>query len=377
MRWIPVCVICISLPVAADEAIQFQAQVIDDNVGRVCYAVTTADVNGDGRRDIVGLTENRVIWYENPSWEPHVILEDQTPADNVCIAPYDIDGDGQIDFALGAGWTKIGTLHWISRKPDPQEKWTVHAIGEERSTHRMRFADVLGTGKPQLVVSPLLATSGKGARLLAFEIPANPATDRWKETVLNADMNRMHNHWHADINHDGHIDTLTASREGLHLVQRGANGFTAERLSSGATADELDQNGSGEVRFGRIKEKGLIATVEPMHGHSVVTYSPSADGWQREVVDTGFQRGHAISLTDLNGDGSDEIIFGHSDTPGTFGVIVYHSPATPGDKWQRIVVDAGGMATEDLLVEDLTGDGRPDIVAGGRASHNIKLYVQK
>ena len=35
------------------------------------------------------------------------------------------------------------------------------------------------------------------------------------------------------------------------------------------------------------------------------------------------------------------------------------------------------MATEDLFVLDLTGDGRPDILAGGRNTHNVKLYVNK
>ena len=29
------------------------------------------------------------------------------------------------------------------------------------------------------------------------------------------------------------------------------------------------------------------------------------------------------------------------------------------------------------LLADLTGDGRPDIVAGGRATHNVKLYVNQ
>jgi len=45
-------------------------------------------------------------------------------------------------------------------------------------------------------------------------------------------------------------------------------------------------------------------------------------------------------------------------------------------QWQKHVIDTGGVATEDLVVADLTGDGHPDIVAGGRATHNVKLYVQ-
>ena len=46
------------------------------------------------------------------------MIEDQTKKDNVCIAPYDIDGDGQVDFALGADWrpsdtVNSGTIQWL------------------------------------------------------------------------------------------------------------------------------------------------------------------------------------------------------------------------------------------------------------------------
>jgi hypothetical protein len=46
-----------------------------------------------------------------------------------------------------------------------------------------------------------------------------------------------------------------------------------------------------------------------------------------------------------------------------------------GTVWKKQILDEGGMATEDLIVADLTSDGRPDILAGGRATHNVKLYV--
>src|SRR5690606_26105922 len=131
----------------------------DPQIGKICYAVTSADVDGDGLQDIVAVTENRVLWYRNPTWEKRLVVEDQTPRDNVCIAAYDIDGDGQIDFALGAGWTQTGTIHWLKRGPSLEDRWSVHFIGEERWVHRMQFADVLGTGTPQLVLSPLNATS--------------------------------------------------------------------------------------------------------------------------------------------------------------------------------------------------------------------------
>ena len=357
----------------------FRERIIDPHVGNVCYAVTLADVDGDAKQDIVAVSENRVLWYQNPTWKPRVIIKDQTPRDNVCIAAMDIDGDKKIDFALGAGWTKTGTIHWLRRGASLDDPWKVHAIGEERWLHRMRWADVLGKGRPQLVISPLNATVGGGVRLTAFEIPKDPTKDRWAPTVLNRELNRMHNHWHVDFNRDGVVDTLTASREGVHLIRRSREGWSKTKLGTGATAKNPNQNGAGEIKTGRLKGGAVfIATVEPMHGNSLVVYTAAKQKgrlWKRHVADQGFKRGHALWTADVDGDGSDEIVFGHSDTPRVPGVNVYDAMDETGAKWKKHVVDAGGMATEDLIVADLTGDGRPDIVAGGRATHNVKLYV--
>lgn len=384
MRFVLTALICLLLtelnawgqiPVA-----RFQEQVVDPNIGKVCYAVTLTDVNGDKKVDIVAVSENRVLWYENPTWQPRVMIADQTVADNVCIAPFDIDGDGQIDFAVGAGWSgkNTGTIQWLRRGKSLDEKWSVHAIGAEKTLHRMRFADVLGTGKPQLTISPLNASQGNGVRVIAFEIPKNPERDRWPETVLNSDLNRMHNHWHLDLNGDGVIDTLTASREGVTLIERRGSDFTATRLGAGAKANDPNMNGAGEIKTGKlIGGKQFITTVEPMHGTMLSVYTPSQEPngeWERHVIDEGFKRGHALWVADFNGDGSDDIVMGHSDTPQAFGVNVYLSEDGSGKNWKKIVVDAGGMATEDIEVADLNGDGRPDIVAGGRATHNVKIY---
>lgn len=364
----------------ADAFPEFERITLDPNIGKVCYAVTSADVNGDGKPDAVAVSENRVLWYENPSWKPHVILADQTPLDNVCIAAHDIDRDGRIDFALGAGWTKIGTIHWIARSSNPDDKWTVHMLGEEKSLHRMRFADVLGKGEPQLVLSPLLASTGNGVRLLALEIPADPTKERWPTTVLSSDLNRMHNHWHLDFDGDDRVDTLTASREGVHLVTRTSDGFAQTKLGSGIAADDPDQRGAGEIKTGRLKDGTMfITTVEPMHGHTLAVYTKPSSGtaWTHHVIDSGFKRGHALWCADMDGDDDDEIVFGHSDTPDVPGVNVYDCSGGDPAKWDKHVIDAGGIATEDLVVEDLTGDGLPDILAGGRATHNVVLYVNK
>ena len=41
---------------------------------------------------------------------------------------------------------------------------------------------------------------------------------------------------------------------------------------------------------------------------------------------------------------------------------------------RKILVDDGEMATEDLVLADLNQDGFMDVIAAGRATHNIKIY---
>lgn len=371
---IPVC--------AADGFPAFDAFTVDPEIGKVCYAVTTADVDSDGRPDIVAVSEREVLWYRNPKWEKHVVISDQTIRDNVCIAVHDIDRDGRIDFALGAGWTGTGTLQWLSRGDTLDKPWTVHLIGEERWTHRMRFADVLGKGEPQLVVSPLNRTVGDGVRLLAFEIPAQPAADRWKTSVLSSNLNRMHNHWHPDLDGDGHVDTVTASQEGIHWIRRSGDDWSQIRIGNGISGQAT---GAGEIKSGRLDDGAtFLVTVEPMHGTSVAVYFAGKDKmkpWKRFVIEDQLRRGHAIWTGDIDRDGSDEILVGHSDPgPGKVkgpGLMVFDCRDGNPDHWHKQVIDDGGIACEDARLVDLNGDGWLDIIAGGRASHNVKAYLNQ
>jgi hypothetical protein len=56
---------------------------------------------------------------------------------------------------------------------------------------------------------------------------------------------------------------------------------------------------------------------------------------------------------------------------------VIYDVARDGAVNAKHTVDAGGMATEDLTVADLDGDGRPDIAASGRRTSNVKIYFNR
>jgi hypothetical protein len=43
-------------------------------------------------------------------------------------------------------------------------------------------------------------------------------------------------------------------------------------------------------------------------------------------------------------------------------------------QWNTVSIDDNEMACEDLQVADLNGDDKKEIIAAGRASHNLKIY---
>jgi hypothetical protein len=384
---------------AAGQPPAFQVQEIETGLG-IGYAVRLLDLNGDDRLDIAVVDTNRVVWYENPSWKRHTLIEDQTKRDNVCFAPYDIDGDGHIDFALGADWRPAdtvasGTLQWITRGPPGAQRWTVHPIGAEPTLHRIAWADIDDDGRAELLVVPLFGrgTSREGnyqqrpLRILAYKIPDDPVRGPWQPWVINEQLHVAHNFFPTDLDDDGRLDILVASYEGITLLQRqGPRGqlgtWTAARLHEGNQEDPHGSRGASEIKVGRLASgEKYIATIEPWHGHQVVVYRldpPQVmrpQRWNRHVLDDRLKWGHAVWCANLDADADEELIIGvrdNRDDSTLCGVRLYDPQ--PDGTWKCTLLDPGGVAVEDLAAGDLDGDGRIDIVAVGRATRNIRIY---
>jgi hypothetical protein len=382
---------------AEPSAPRFRMKELETKLG-VGYAVLIADVNGDGKPDIIVVDTTRVLWYENPTWKRRTIIEGMTRADNVCASAYDIDGDGKLDLALGADWKPFntkegGTLQWLKQGKNIDDPWALYPIGEEPTVHRIRFIDLYGEGKPRLVVTPLMGrnatkeknwTDGSPVRILAYAIPKDPTKDRWVPDVIDEGLHVVHNFAPVPSAAGKGTDLLTASYEGVSLLTPTGPGKWGRKLLGDGNQDNPNSNrGSSEIKRGHLKGgHKFIATVEPWHGNQVVVYTePAAAGekWERHVIDERLKWGHAVWCADLDGDGSDELVIGVRDDLSKndgerCGVRVYKALDDKGAKWQRNDVDPGGVAVEDLAVADLDGDGRPDIIAVGRATKNLRVY---
>lgn len=364
----------------------------------VGYAVLVADLNEDKKPDIVVVDSKRVIWYENPTWKVHTILSGKTKPDNVCIAAHDLDGDGHLDLILGADWKPFntkegGTLHWLKRGKDVTQEWTMHPLGEEPTVHRVRMAKLGPKGEPHVLLGPLMGreSSAKGnwldgrpVRMLAYPIPADPVQGPWKPFDIAEGLNVVHNFWPIP-GANGRDDVLCASYEGVSILKADGAKWTTTKLGEGNQANPKGNRGASEIKQGTLKgDKKYIATVEPWHGNQIVAYTPPTATqklWERHVLDDQLRWGHGVWCADLDGDGSDELVIGVRDNPAktdTFkekcGVRLYRTTDGVGKKWERLILDDGGVAVEDLTVADLNGDGKPDIIAVGRATHNARIY---
>jgi hypothetical protein len=355
--------------------LQFRGEQIASDFG-VGYAVATGDVNGDKRTDVVAISGTDLVWFEAPTWQKHVILSGATPKDNVCLALHDIDRDGKLDVALGASWqptntTSGGTLHWV-RQGAPGAAWELKSISEEPTLHRIRWADVDGDKNQELIVTPLHGRNtkgpdweGPGARILVFRPPAKPGTDPWETEVANDTLHILHNFLPVNLDSDPQDELLTASREGVNRLDRDAKGaWTMTLIGEGAP---------GEIKMGRVGGRRMLATVEPWHGTSVAVYGEQPGLWAKTVIEKEISGGHALGWADFDGDGSDELAVGWRDSKPGPGVAIYVLDKE-GAVRSKVMVDAGGMAAEDLTIADLNNDKRPDIIASGRATRNVKIY---
>jgi hypothetical protein len=368
----------------------FQAMEIDADI-QIGYGLAIADVNGDGKLDILLADKHQIVWYQNPGWEKHLMAERLTQLDHVCIAAADITGDGQAEVAVGAAWNPgdtitSGSVHYLLPPVDRRQPWESIRLQHEPTTHRMRWVRNRAGGH-DLVVVPLhgpgnKAGQGDGVRILAYKNPANPR-DPWRTEMIDDTLHLTHNFDPVEWDDEPGEELLVAAREGVFLFKRGPERWERQQLAGNAPGEEAF-NGAGEVRAGRLPGgQRFIATIEPMHGHQLVIYTSPPAGrtlWKRTVLDETLVDGHALVTGDFLGLGSDQLLAGWRamSRPGVrVGVRLYIPQDASGSSWKPVLIDDNTMACEDLAAADLDGDGKLDFVAAGRATRNVKIYFNR
>lgn len=381
---------------AAPPEPKMQGVTLDSSV-QIGYGLAIADVDGDGKPDVLLADKKQFVWYRNPgaeqaatanAWKKYVLAENLTERDNVCIAAQDIDGDGKCEIAVGAEWNpgdteKSGAVFYLVPPADRTQPWeAVKFPSVEPTTHRMKWVQ-LGEKEWGLVVAPLHGRgnkNGEGApvKILCYRKPADVHSE-WPAEVVDESMHATHNFAFPGKMQFRWPTLLLTGKEGFKWVSRKDGKWTpAENLAKLPGAEGFQ--GGGEIRF-CLPGAQFYALVEPMHGNSLVAYRTMLPNQlQRMVLTDQLADGHALACGDLLGTGEEQIVIGwrgNPKKPRPVGIKLFTALSPAGDQWRESLIDDNEMAAEDLLLADLNADGKLDIVASGRSTHNLKIYLNQ
>ena len=264
------------------------------------YAVTVADVNGDRKPDVVAVTEDAVVWYENPSWAQ---------------ARHHPQGDreGQrLHPAPRHRWRRPDRLRAGGRLASAGHEEPQHApVARPRRDRPMadppdplRGADAappplgLGegqeTGKKQLVVAALQGRgtkgpnwgAGEGVRVLVYDVPEKP--DR--RQLAGGGRRQLAAH---DPQPSAHRPERRRSAtrsswppgRACSCSSATSPGTGPRPGSAAATRSPSRPRGRARSRSAAWRKGGsYIATIEPWHGYQVVVYTPPSSPADRDAA---------------------------------------------------------------------------------------------
>ncbi|MFN6540651.1 MAG: FG-GAP-like repeat-containing protein [Nostoc sp. EkiNYC01] len=313
------------------------------------YPRQVADVNGDGRADIVGFGQDTV----------YVSLGQANGTFGAAIAAIN-------DFTVGSnGWTNFKTY--------PRQVADVNGDGR---------ADIVGFGIDTVYVSLGQANGTFGGAIAAindFTVMSGGWSnfDRYPRQV-------------ADVNGDGRADIVGFGQDGVYVALGQANGtFGGVNFALGEFGVDnggwtsfdryprelADVNGDGRADIVGFAQDGVYVALGQANGtfgtaiFALDEFGVNNGGW------TGFDR-YPRQLADVNGDRRADIVgfaqdgvyvaFGQAN--GTFSTAIF--------ALNNFGVSSGGWSSFGLYprqVADVNGDGQADIIGFGYDAVYVSL----
>jgi hypothetical protein len=340
------------------------------------YQVVAADLNKDGRPDIIALASGvpDLVWFENPGWQRHVIAGGNSGMINV--AAHDLDGDGVPELALAQGFTtnartSTGIVSILTHGADVTAPWSAKEIDRLPTAHRLRWIDADGSGQKMLVNAPLIGPEAVAPDYKApLTIVFYRAPRFERETLTDTFSGLIHGIEPVRWPGVSGQALLSAGFMGIHLHRFAGGRWSTARLTAGNPSD-WPKSGTSDIALGRLGSQRFIGTIEPWHGNQVVVYMEDGTTWRRSVVDEAITDGHAIVAVDVDGDGRDELVAGQR---GGARSLMLYTAASDGTAWTKRAIDEGGMAGAGCAVADFNADTRMDVACIGTATANVKWY---
>ncbi len=326
--------------------------------------VHAADVDGDGKTDIIGgaWNEGNLKWWRNTGtgWTAYTIDAGFDGARS--LDAVDMDRDGDLDI-VGVSSTLNDVSWWENDGTPTVGLWTEHSIDSNANNpFTVQAVDMDCDGDPDVLVSTA------GSNEVAWWENTNGVGGAWTKYIVDKIDNARYAHA-ADVDGDGDPDVAGAAFVGdtIYLWENDSIHRTALFPAKRTVAGNFLQ--AWDVTTADLDEDGEQDVLAVGWGGGLSWWRNTGGGasWTENVVATNLSSPTSVRTGDLDEDGDLDLLVA---TSGDDTVRWYLNNGS----WTPSTVTAALGGAWTAVPADMNGDGGLDVLATGRNGDTIAWW---